>query len=224
MAKLRVGVILAGSGVQDGSEIHEATLTLFSLDKHGAEAVCMAPNKPQMHVVDHLTGKPTGETRNVLVESARIARGAVRDIREVRADELDAVIVPGGFGAAKNLCTFARDGAECTVDEGVAELLGAMRRARKPIGALCIAPAILAKLFGKDGGVELTIGNDPATAQALEKLGATHRNARTDEIVIDAKHRVVTTPCYMTARGIAEVGDGAERLVVAVLDMARKPS
>jgi enhancing lycopene biosynthesis protein 2 len=222
MAKLRVGVLLAGSGVKDGSEIHEATLTLYSLDKHGAEAVCMAPDKPQLDVVDHLTGKPMTEPRNVLVESARIARGAIRDVLTVRAEELDAVIVPGGFGAAKNLCTFARDGADCTVDEGVAVLLRAMKRAGKPIGALCIAPALLAALFGRDGGIELTIGDDEGTARALEQLGATHREARTDEVVVDEKNRVVTTPCYMTARGIAEVGDGADKLVVAVLALARK--
>lgn len=223
MAKLRVGVLLAGSGVQDGSEIHEATLTLYSLDKHGAEAICMAPNKPQLDVVDHVKGQPTTETRNVLVESARIARGKIRDVRDVRAQDLDAVIVPGGFGAAKNLCTFARDGVNCTADEGVAVLLRAMRSAHKPIGALCIAPALLATLFGREGGVEVTIGNDAGTARALTQLGATHHDARTDEIVVDAKNRVVTTPCYMTARGIAEVGDGAEKLVVAVLELARRP-
>jgi len=215
----KVGVLLAGCGVMDGSEIHEATLTLYFLDKMGAEAVCMAPDKDQADVVNHKAGAPSNEKRNVLVESARIARGKIRDVKSVRADELDAIIIPGGFGAAKNLCSFAGEGAGCSADQSVATLLQALHRQKKPIGALCIAPAVLARVFGQDRNVELTIGTDRATAAALESMGARHRDAAATEIVVDEANRIVTTPCYMTARGIAEVGAGAEKLVARVLEM-----
>jgi enhancing lycopene biosynthesis protein 2 len=219
--KKKVGVILSGCGVYDGAEIHEATLTLYFLDRAGAEYVCMAPDRSQLHVVDHTKQAPAaGQTRNVLVESARIARGSIRDVAKVKVEELDAVILPGGFGAAKNLSTFAVDGADCTVDVGVGNLLRAMHRAKKPIGALCIAPVILAKLLGPDHGVRLTIGNDTATAAAIQKMGATHENTPTTEVLVDPANRIVTTPCYMTARGIAEVGTGAEKLVAKILELA----
>jgi enhancing lycopene biosynthesis protein 2 len=219
MAK-KIGVLLAGCGVMDGSEIHEATLTLYFLDKHGAEAVCMAPDKDQADVVDHLAGKATSERRNVLRESARIARGKIRDVRSVQARELDGIIVPGGYGAAKNLCTFAQDGPQCEVDPGVASLLKELHALGRPIGALCIAPALIARLFGPAQRVEVTIGTDAGTAGALEKMGARHRDAGVDEIVCDAANRVVSTPCYMSARGIREVGEGAEKVVLEVLRLA----
>lgn len=212
----RIGVMLAGSGYLDGSEIHEATLTLYFLDKAGARIVCMAPNKPQAHVVDHLTGKPVPGERNVLVESARIARGKVRDVAQVSAEELDALVIPGGFGAAKNLCTFAMDGADCEVDDGAATLIRAMHAARKPIGALCIAPALLAKVLGHRH-VTLTIGDDAGTAAALESMGARHVDRVVDGIAIDEAQRIVSTPCYMLAKGPAAVGAGVEKLVAQVL-------
>jgi enhancing lycopene biosynthesis protein 2 len=217
--KKKVGVLLAGCGVKDGSEIHEATLTLYFLDKCGAECVCMAPNRDQLDVIDHTTGNPGSQKRNVLVESARIARGNILDVLSVSAGNIDAIIIPGGFGAAKNLCTFAKDGPDCSVDEGVAKLLREMHRQKKPIGALCIAPSLLARLFGNDFPVELTIGGDPGTASALEKMGAKHKNAKVDEIVIDSGNRIVTTPCYMLAQGIREVGAGVEKLVNKIMEM-----
>ncbi len=220
MAKKKIGVLLAGCGVMDGSEIHEATLTLYFLDKQGAEAVCMAPDKDQMDVVNHIKGEPVSEKRNVLVEAARIARGKIVDVKSVKADDLDAVIIPGGFGATKNLCTFAKDGTNCRVDSNVASLLQEMYMRKKPIGALCIAPAVLARLFGNDLAPEITIGNDPGTASALEAMGAKHKNAKVNEIVVDSKNRIVTTPCYMLAQSIKEVGEGAEKLVAKVLEMS----
>ena len=219
MAKKRIGVLLAGCGVMDGSEIHEATLTLYFLDKHGAEAVCMAPDKNQSDVVNHISGSPVSEKRNVLLEAARIARGKILNVKTVKVDEIDAIVIPGGYGAAKNLCTFAKDGPDCRADEDVARLLNELHRQKKPIGALCIAPALLARLFGAGHSVELTIGKDPGTAAALEKMGAKHKSAAVDEIVVDAKNKIVTTPCYMIAQGIAEVGDGAEKLVSKILEM-----
>lgn len=220
MTKKKIGVLLSGCGVMDGSEIHEATLTLYFLDRQGAEAVCLAPDKEQLDVVNHIEGKPVAEKRNVLVEAARIARGKITDVKKIKAEELDAVIIPGGFGAAKNLCTFARDGAECQVDEHAGRLLQEMHRLKKPIGALCIAPAVIARLFGRDLAPEITIGTDAGTAEAMEKMGAKHKPAQADEIVVDAKNRIVTTPCYMMAQSIKDVGAGAEKLVSKILEMA----
>lgn len=219
MSRKKIGVLLAGCGVKDGSEIHEATLTLYFLSKHGAEIVCMAPNKDQLDVVDHVTGEPTGETRSVLTEAARIARGDIRDVSTVQADEIDGIIIPGGFGAAKNLSTFATDGATCSADVDVSVLLQALLADRKPIGALCIAPTLLACLFGRSHSVELTIGSDPGTAKALSQMGSKHTEATVDEIVVDRTNRIVTTPCYMLAQNIKEVGDGVEKLVAEVLKM-----
>lgn len=218
MARKRIGVLLAGCGVMDGSEIHEATLTLYFLDKMGAEAVCMAPNKDQLDVVNHISGSAVSEKRNVLLESARIARGKVQNVKTVKADDIAAIIIPGGFGAAKNLCTFAKDGPDCGADEDVSRLLKELHRQKKPIGALCIAPALIARLFGEHA-VEVTIGNDAGTAAALEKMGARHKNAAVDEVVVDSKNRIVTTPCYMLAQSIREVGEGAEKLVTRILEM-----
>ena len=220
--KKRIGVVLAGCGVQDGSEIHEAVLTLLALDRAGAEIVCMAPDRAQVDAVDHRTGKTTGEKRNVLVEAARIARGKIRDVEQVRADELDGVVLPGGYGAAKNLCSFSHDGARCQVDAGVARLLRDLRRADKPIAALCIAPAILAALFGETLHPEITIGNDAGTARTLESMGARHRDAGVTEVVVDARHKLVTTPCYMYDARISEVAMGAERAVQELLKLAGK--
>ncbi len=218
--KPRIGVVLSGCGVLDGSEIHEATLTLYFLDKHGAEAVCLAPDKDQAEVVDHVRGESAAEKRNVLRESARIARGAISDVAAGRAADLDGAILPGGYGAAKNLSNFASDGARCQVDPGVRRLLLDLHAAGKPIGALCIAPALIAALFGSEH-VRLTIGTDAGTASVLEQTGARHVVARTGDVVVDEELRIVTTPCYMTARTIGEVGDGIEKAVLKVLELVR---
>lgn len=221
MSQKRIGVVLAGCGVQDGAEIHEAVLTLLALDRAGVEIVCMAPDRDQVDVVDHRAGKPVGERRNVLVEAARIARGRIRDVASVRADELDGVVLPGGFGVAKNLCSFASAGPQCTVDPGVARLLRELHAADKPIAALCIAPAVVAALFGSTLHPEITIGNDAGTAQALEKMGARHRVAAVTDVVVDTKNKIVTTPCYMYGDArISEVAVGAERAVHELLQLA----
>ncbi|MEJ2111697.1 MAG: isoprenoid biosynthesis glyoxalase ElbB, partial [Acidobacteriota bacterium] len=188
--------------------------------KQGAEYLCIAPNKKQADVVNHADGNGTGETRNTLVEAARIARGEIRDAATVTVDEIDGIIIPGGFGAAKNLSTFASDGADCKADVDAERLLKAMHAAGKPIGALCIAPTLIAKIFGNSNSVELTIGSDPGTAAALEQMGAKHKEAKVDEIVVDADNRIITTPCYMLAQSIKEVGDGIEKLVSEVLKIA----
>jgi enhancing lycopene biosynthesis protein 2 len=215
----RVGVILAGNGYLDGAEIQEATLTLLYLDKRGAKTIAMAPDVQQMHVVDHVKGEPSAGSRNVLAESARITRGAIVDVKTVMADDLDALILPGGFGVAKNLCTFATDGVKLQVNPEVERLVRDMAAAGKPLGFACIAPVIAAKVLGARK-VKLTIGNDPGTAAALAALGAIHVEAPVDQIVVDDKNKVVSTPAYMLGPSIAPVAAGIERLVGAVLEMA----
>ncbi len=222
MANRKIGVVLCGCGVQDGSEIHEAVCTLLEIARNGAEAVCVAPDLPQADVVDHLKGAKTSETRNMLTEAARIARGKVRDIHGVGAKDLDAVILPGGFGAAKNLCDFAVSGANCRVNPDVERLLLEMHAAGKPIGAICIAPTAVARVFGKKGiPVQLTIGSDPGTAAKIETMGARHvvRNVR--EVCIDEENRIVSTPAYMLAGSIDEAADGIALLVREVVKRVR---
>ncbi|MBI5866346.1 MAG: isoprenoid biosynthesis glyoxalase ElbB [Planctomycetes bacterium] len=216
----KVGVLLSGCGFMDGAEVHESVLTLLALDQKGATAVCCAPDVDQAGVVDHLTKKPSGEKRNVLHESARIARGAIRDVAAIRAAELDALIIPGGFGAAKNLCDFATAGPECRVHQGVERLVADMLAAKKPIGAICIAPALLARIAGKHGvAAAVTIGNDPGTSAAIEKMGCTHEACAVTEFAVDAKNKIVTTPAYMLGPGPAAVFEGIRKLVDRVLGM-----
>jgi len=216
----RVGVILSGSGFLDGAEIQEATLTLLFLDRRGAKVTAMAPNVAQMHVVDHAKGQPaSGEKRNVLAEAARITRGAIADVKTVKASDLDALILPGGYGAAKNLCTFATEGVKLQVNPDVERLVRDMAAAGKPLGFICIAPVIAAKVLGSRK-VKLTIGNDPETAAALNALGAIHVDAPVDQIVVDEKNKVVSTPAYMLGPSIAPVSAGIEKLVAAILEMA----
>ena len=215
----RVGVILAGSGYLDGAEIQEATLTLLFLDRKGAHVTAMAPDVAQMHVVDHVKGEPASGSRGVLEESARITRGAIVDVKGVKAEDLDALILPGGFGVAKNLCTFATEGVKLQVNPDVERLVRDMASAGKPLGFVCISPVIAAKVLGAKK-VKLTIGNDPGTAQALSTLGAVHVESPVDQIVVDEKNKVVSTPAYMLGPTIAPVAAGIEKLVGAVLDMA----
>ncbi len=220
---IKIGVILSGCGRLDGSEIHESVLTLLAIDKAGAQAACFSPDKDQAGVMDHLSGKPQAQTRNMLLESARIARGAVRDLKEAKASELDAVILPGGFGAAKNLSTFAQDGHNCSVDADLSKLLREVHSQGKPIGALCIAPVILAKVFGAEKP-SLTIGNDAGTAKALEAMGARHAVCSIGNVVVDKDRRLVSTPAYMLSPRISELAADAEKLVRAVLELASAPA
>jgi enhancing lycopene biosynthesis protein 2 len=216
----RVGVLLSGCGFLDGAEIHEATCTLLSLDRRGATLVAMAPDKPQLHVVDHRAQQPqAGAARNVLQESARIVRGQITPLSAVKADQLDALILPGGYGAAKNLCSYATEGEAMKVDPDVERLVRAVRAARKPMGFICIAPVIAARLFGSDH-VRLTIGNDPATAAHMTSWGAEHVECPVDQIVVDQKLELVSTPAYMLGPWIAPVAAGIDKLVGAVLEMA----
>ena len=217
----KIGVVLSGCGVYDGAEIHEAVLILLAIDKAGAEAVCMAPDIDQMHVIDHLTGKETGEKRNVLQESARIARGKITPLSDIKAAQLDALVFTGGFGAAKNLCDFAVKGAECSVRPDVAQLVRDMFEAKKPIGAACISPVLVAGIFRgeKSATPSLTIGNDAETASALEAMGSTHINCPVKEFTVDRKNKIVSTPAYMVGTKITDVAEGLEKMVNAVIDL-----
>ncbi|MEW9797873.1 isoprenoid biosynthesis glyoxalase ElbB [Alteromonas sp. CYL-A6] len=214
----KVAVILSGCGVFDGAEIYETVISLLAIRHNGAQYQCFAPDKMQLHVVNHLTGEVMeGEQRNVLVEAARIARGDIKPVSACDANEFDALILPGGFGAAKNLCTFAVDGPDCSVDEDVAAVCKAFADARKPAGYACIAPALAASIYGN--GVKLTIGNDQDTAAGVNQLGATHVDCDVDDVVIDTDAKLVTTPAYMLASDILEAQAGLNKMVETVLAM-----
>jgi enhancing lycopene biosynthesis protein 2 len=216
----RVGVVLAGCGFLDGAEIHEATCTLLSLDRRGATLVAAAPDVPQLHVVDHLKGAPVdGPARSVLAESARLVRGRIQDLAKVHAKDLDALVFPGGFGAAKNLCTFAVEGRGMRVLPEVERIVREVRAAGKPMGFICIAPVIAAKVLGSEHP-RLTIGNDAGTAAALEAFGASHVECKVEDICVDERLRLVSTPAYMLGPWIAPVAAGIDKLVSAVLEMA----
>jgi enhancing lycopene biosynthesis protein 2 len=210
----KFAVILSGCGVYDGAEIHEATMTLLSIAQQGGSYEIFAPNIDQHHVVNHLTGQEMNEKRNALVEAARIARGKIKDLKEYKAADFDALIMPGGFGAAKNLCNFAFKGNDCTVQPDVEKAVNSMHAAGKPIGALCIAPVIIAKLIGNS---EVTIGQDPGTIQGIEKMGGKHVKSTHGEVVHDKKNNVFTTPCYMLDANINQIYEGAFNTVKAMM-------
>lgn len=220
----KVGVLISGCGFLDGAEIRESVLTLLALDKLSYRAqkeiqvVIMAPNSQQHHVINHLTGQETAEVRNILVESARIGRGKVSDLSTVDPMELDALILPGGYGVAKNLSNFAFRGAQAEVIPEVAEFILKVHQNRKPLGAICISPAILALLLGRKG-INLTLGDDPETISQVEKTGAKHHQKAANEIYHDKALNVVSTPAYMYGDApLHEIAVGIERLVTAILD------
>jgi enhancing lycopene biosynthesis protein 2 len=218
MAK-KVGVVLSGCGVFDGAEVHESVLTLLALDKRDVEAVICAPDIDQMHVVNHHTGdEMPGERRNVRVEAARIARGPVKDVKEVDPNEIDALVLPGGFGAAKNLCNFAVEGADCEVNQDVAALVRAVHELEKPIAAICIAPALMAKVLGNVSPA-LTIGTDEDTASQLQRMGAKHVTCPVSDRVIDHENKIVSTPAYMLAQRVGEAAEGIDKTIETLLDM-----
>ena len=214
-----IGVILSGCGVQDGAEIHESVLTLLFLKQAGVDYQCFAPNTAQRRVVNHFTGEIMAESRTILVEAGRIARGDIMDVAEANAAGLDAVIMPGGFGAALNLSSFALEGAKGEVDPDVRRLLLEMNDLGKPIGAICIAPATLSLALGHKG-ISVTIGNDADTAASIEKTGAKHVVCTVDNIVVDTANKVITTPAYMLGPDIAHIAMGIQKLCNAVVEMA----
>jgi len=212
----KIAIILSGCGVYDGSEIHEATLTMLAITKQGAQYSCFAPDIQQHHVINHITGNEMEENRNVLIESARIARGNISSLSELSINEFDALVLPGGFGAAKNLSDFAFNGENCTVNKEVADIIKAFHKAKKPIGALCIAPAIIACIINN---AQLTIGNDQSTAKIIEDLGSKHQNTSHGEIVYDELNKIITTPCYMLDANIEQIESGAIKLMEKLIEI-----
>jgi enhancing lycopene biosynthesis protein 2 len=213
----KIAVILSGCGVYDGAEIHESVLTMLAIEQQRASYVCFAPDIKQYHVVNHLTGDAMDESRNVLIESARIARGNIRPLSDFDVADFDALMFPGGFGAAKNLSSFAFDGSNCSVNDDVVRVLKAMVALGKPVGALCISPVILSKIFG---AIAVTIGSDEKTATAIEAMGSKHVETTHGEVVVDEVHKFVTTPCYMLEATISQIMLGASNVVREVLKLA----
>jgi enhancing lycopene biosynthesis protein 2 len=212
----KFAVILSGNGVFDGAEIHEATMTLYAIVQNGGEYEIFAPDIEQHHVINHITGKEMDETRNVLIEAARIARGNIKPLNEFNKEDFDAIVFPGGFGVAKNLCSFAFDNVDCTVNPEVEKIIKEMAAAGKPIGALCISPVLIARVLGN---VTVTIGQDTGTAESIEKLGATHKNRGHGEVVVDEANKIVTTPCYMLDANIVQIAEGADAVVKAIFKL-----
>lgn len=221
MAMKKVAVVLSGCGNKDGSEIHESVLTLLGLDRAGVSYACFAPDDDQPQVVDHRTGQSTTEKRSMIAEAARIARGAIGPLDRLDMSAFDGVAFPGGLGAAANLSNFASRGARCEVRSEVARVVASAHSAGKPILAICIAPAMLAKALADAGvlGVRITIGDDAETAREIEAAGQIHVKSTVDECVVDETHRIVTTAAYMLAQRISETAAGIEKAVAAFAGM-----
>jgi len=213
----KFAIVLAGNGVYDGAEIQEVVLTMLAIKQQSCDYQCFAPDIPQHHVINHLNGEEMNETRNVLTESARIARGDIKNLSEFNVNDFDALIFPGGFGVAKNLCSIAFDGAKASVNEEVSKAVIEMHKNKKPIGALCIAPALIAKIIGN--GLNVTVGQDEATAITIEQMGAIHIETDHGDVVLDEENLIFTSPCYMLDANISQVYDGAYNTVEAMIKM-----
>ncbi len=215
MKTMKFAVVLAGCGVYDGAEIHEATLALLAIDQLGSTYQCFAPNMNQHHVINHITGEEMKENRNVLIESARIARGGIKDLKEFNANDFDAIVFPGGFGVAKNLASLAFDGANMNVNNEVEGAVKAMAESGKPIGALCIAPAVMVKILE---GATVTIGQDPDTINVINELGGSHSITSHGDVIVDKKYNLFTTPCYMLDATISQIAEGAKNVIQKIIE------
>lgn len=217
---MKVAVMLSGCGVYDGAEIHESVLTMLALARAGVSYQCVAPNMVQAHVINHLSGEEAkGESRNVLVEAARIARGNVLDVGKANPADYAALFFPGGFGAAKNLCDFAFKGTDCSIQPDVLKFAKAFASDKKPVCFICIAPAMIPRIYGD--GARGTIGTDAGTAAAIEQMGGVHVSCPVREFVVDEQRKIVSTPAYMLAQNIAEAADGIEKAVKATLALIK---
>ncbi|HKL71979.1 MAG TPA: isoprenoid biosynthesis glyoxalase ElbB [Marinilabiliaceae bacterium] len=217
--KKNIAVVLSGCGAYDGAEIHESVFTLWAIAKAGFKYEIFAPDIEQHHVINHLTGQETKESRNVLVESARIARGDIKSIANLNSSNFDAVIFPGGFGVAKNLCSYAFEGIDCKVNPEVESIIRKFHSKEKPIGALCISPVMVAQVLKN---LKITIGSDTSTIEAIEKMGNTHIESKIGEVIIDRRHKVASTPCYMLDSNILQIAESATKIVDAVIELIRE--
>jgi enhancing lycopene biosynthesis protein 2 len=216
----KIGILLSGCGFNDGSEIQESVITMLALDRAEVETVLMAPNIDQMHVVNHYTGQEMDEYRNVLVEASRIARGNIKDMAEVTGNDIDGLIIPGGLGVTKNLSDYAMAGVECSINPDVYRLVSEVHLLQKPIGAICIAPIIMAKILGEqDESADMTIGSDKEIINDINSMGSNHIKCSVSEIVVDKEKKLITTSAYMDSKSISEVSSGIEKLVTEVLSM-----
>lgn len=214
----KIAVILCGCGSNDGSEIHEATLSLWALAKYDFQYQCFAPNKPQHHVINHYNSDVSNESRNMLVEAARIARGNIKELSLLKVEDFDAIVFPGGFGAAKNLCNYAFEGRYFSVDPEIEKIINAFHSEKKPIVALCITPVIIAKVLK----AKVTIGDNRLTTKIIEGFGAEHENKNYDEICFDEKNLIITTPCYMLAENPYQISLGIEKSIVKLKSLLEK--
>lgn len=215
MKRKKFAVVLSGCGVYDGAEIHEATISLLEIMKQGGIYEIFAPNMKQAHVINHLTGEVMAEERNVLVESARIARGNIKDLKDFKADDFDVLFFPGGFGGAKNLSNFAFEGDKMSVHPEVTRSIMEAVEHNLILGSLCITPVIFANLLE---GATVTIGQDPGTAAAIEAMGSFHETTNHAEVVIDEHYRLFTTPCYMLDASILDIAEGVKNLVAEIME------
>ena len=220
MYNKKAAVILSGCGFLDGAEIRESVLSLLYLDQAGVEASIFAPNSEQSDVIDHAKQSAVDEKRNIFVESARIARSKISDLAELDASAFDMLVIPGGFGVAKNLSRFATDGPQAPVMDSFAKAITAFYDAGKPIAAICIAPAVLALVL-KNKGIRLTIGEDQGTAAAIESLGHTHVNAVSHDTVVDETHKIATCSAYMREDAIGPIAQGIEKTIQAVVQLSQ---
>lgn len=220
----KVGILLSGCGYEDGSEVYEAVLTILALERAGAQVRALAPDMDQNDVINHYSGQEArgealGPASSVIAQSARIVRGKVTSIGEVSGHDIDALIIPGGFGVAKNLCTFAVDGVDADVHPDVRRLITEMHSLEKPIGAICIAPVLVALVLG-DKNPTLTIGNDGKFALAIQKLGARHQETGLTDIAVDTSNKIVSTSAFMLAKDALDAEAGINKLVAKVLELA----
>lgn len=214
----RFAVVLSGCGRADGSEIHESVSAMLAIDKAGCTYQCFAPNIEQAAVINNLTSEVMRERRNVLVESARIARGNIKPLNELNLKEFECIVFPGGLGAITNWCDFAKSGISCTVESSINQVLNEAYKEGLVIGAMCIAPVVVAKVLGKHG-ITVTIGNDKTTAEVIEKTGAVHKSTSAVKTCVDEENMIVTTPAYMLASSIKEVFEGAENLIKEMIKL-----
>lgn len=223
----KIGVLLSGCGVYDGSEVHESTFALLAIEQHGGEAVCFAPDTEQLHVINHLNGEEIDQKRNVLVESARIARGAIEAASEANPETLDALVIPGGFGTAKNHTQWAIKGPETDINPEVKRLILGMVEQKKPVVGLCMGPTTIAKaLEGTTTHASLTVGTDQEAspydiggiAQGMEKVGAHARMRSITEIEVDETNRIISAPCYMMEASILQVHNNVQQAIKALFD------
>ncbi len=225
---MKIAVILSGSGVYDGSEIHESVLSLLALEENSVSYQCYAPNINQHHVVNHINGEEMDETRNCLVEAARIARGNILDLKELSANDADGLMIPGGFGAAKNLTTWAFSGPDSEINEDVKSAILSFTDAKKPICALCMGPTVVAKaLQGSTIQAELSVGTTEekspydigAIGAGMEATGATNHLSSVKEIHVDEANKIISAPCYMMEASLLEVRENIKMAVEALVKL-----